>query len=139
MNWLDSHCHINDIAFNDDLDEVLNRMAYRDVKKAMIVSLTLQEYEKAKTIMHPDIVFKRSLGVYPEDVTKVDEKLFEKYIEEFKKEECNAIGEIGLDYHWAKDYKDLQLQMFERQLLIAKELNKPVSCIVEMLFKIPLI
>ena len=31
MNWLDSHCHINDEAFKDDLDEVLARMVENDV------------------------------------------------------------------------------------------------------------
>lgn len=126
MNWLDSHCHINDVAFCDDIQGVLNRMIERDVKKAMIVSLTLEEYQKAKNIKHPDILFKRSLGVYPEDVTKIDDRLFNQYIEEFKKEECDAIGEIGLDYHWTKEFKEKQLEMFEKQLIIAKELNKPV-------------
>lgn len=126
MNWLDSHCHINDVAFNDDIQDVLNRMAKRDVKKAMIVSLTLEEFQKAKNINHPDILFKRSLGVYPEDAIKVDDELFKQYIEEFKKEECDAIGEIGLDYHWTKEFKEKQLEVFEKQLIIAKELNKPV-------------
>lgn len=126
MNWLDSHCHINDEAFNDDLDSILQNMVNNDVTKAMIVSLTLDEYKKAKAINHPSISFKRSLGVYPEDAKKVDDELFLKYVEEFKKDECDAIGEIGLDYHWSKDDKDIQIEMFKKQLLLAQDLNKPV-------------
>ena len=47
MNWLDSHCHINDEAFRDDLDDVLNRMIEADVTKAMIISSYLNDYDFA--------------------------------------------------------------------------------------------
>ena len=38
MNWLDSHCHINDEAFKDDIDTVLRNMVDNDVTKAMLIS-----------------------------------------------------------------------------------------------------
>ena len=39
---------------------------------------------------------------------------------------CVAIGEIGLDYYWDKEHKELQYEMFVTQLELALELNKPV-------------
>ncbi|MBQ1625458.1 MAG: TatD family hydrolase, partial [Erysipelotrichaceae bacterium] len=47
MNWLDSHCHINDTAFREDLDAVLEHMAENDVTKAMIISSYIEDYEFA--------------------------------------------------------------------------------------------
>ena len=126
MNWLDSHCHINDEAFRDDLDDVLNRMIEADVTKAMIISSYLDDYDFALRITKSGISFKHSLGVYPGDVNELDEELFEKYASRMKEDDCDAIGEIGLDYHWDKENKERQKEVFERQLRLAQELGKPV-------------
>lgn len=123
MNYLDSHCHINDEAFNEDLDAVLNRMLENKVTKAMIVSVSLNDYKKTLNIKKEGIEFKKALGVYPEDTSISDEE-FNQYIEYVK--DCDALGEIGLDYHWYKDTKDAQKELFIRQIKIAKELNKPI-------------
>ncbi len=126
MNWLDSHCHINDEAFKDDIDDVLKRMADNDVTKAMLISSYIEDYEYGFTIGHPLIELKHSLGIYPGDVNDVDEKLFARFADLYKEERCQAIGEIGLDYHWDKDNKQRQIEIFKRQLLLAKQLDKPV-------------
>ena len=126
MNWLDSHCHINDKAFKDDIDTVLQNMVDNDVRKAMLISSYIDDYEYGFTISHPDIELKHSLGIYPGDVDDVDEKLFDEYAKRYKEERCQAIGEIGLDYYWDKHNKQRQIEIFKRQLLLAKELNKPI-------------
>ena len=126
MNWLDSHCHINDKAFKDDLDVVLQNMVDSDVKKAMLISSYIDDYEYGFSISHPEISLKHSLGIYPGDVNDVDEKMFDRFVELYKEDRCEAIGEIGLDYYWDKDNKERQKEIFERQLIIAKELNKPI-------------
>ena len=126
MNWLDSHCHINDKAFKDDLDVVLQNMVDSDVKKAMLISSYIDDYEYGFSISHPEISLKHSLGIYPGDVNDIDEELFDRFVELYKEDRCEAIGEIGLDYYWDKDNKERQKEIFERQLIIAKELNKPI-------------
>ncbi len=125
-HYLDSHCHINDEAFNDDLDSVLENMVASDVRKAMIVSSYIDDFHRALDISHEQIDFKRSLGIYPGDADDADESTFERYEEIYRKKECEAIGEIGLDYHWQKDNREKQLEVFDRQLRIAEELDKPV-------------
>ena len=126
MNWLDSHCHINDEAFRDDLDDVLNRMIEADVTKAMIISSYLDDYDFGLRIEKSGISFKHALGVYPGDVNELDEELFEQYASRMKEDDCDAIGEIGLDYHWDKENKERQKEVFERQLQLAQKLDKPV-------------
>lgn len=126
MNWLDSHCHINDEAFKDDIDDVLQRMVDSDVRKAMLISSYIEDYEYGFSISHPEIELKHSLGIYPGDVNDVDEQLFDRFAELYKEDRCQAIGEIGLDYHWDKDNKERQIEIFRKQLLLAKQLNKPI-------------
>ena len=126
MNWLDSHCHINDQAFKDDLNDVLNNMVKNDVTKAMIISSYIEDYKYGLTISNPNISFKHSLGIYPGDVDDIDEDKFSEFARIYKDNECDAIGEIGLDYHWNKEKKDKQIEIFEKQVQIAKDLNKPI-------------
>ena len=126
MNWLDSHCHINDEAFKDDLDDVLNNMVENNVTEAMIISSYIDDYNYGLKIRNDSINFKHSLGIYPGDVDDVDEELFEKYKELCAGDDCDAIGEIGLDYHWNKENKDRQKEIFRRQIQLAQELDKPI-------------
>ena len=121
MSYLDSHCHINGQEYYEDLDNVLENMVFSDVKKAMIISLNPEEYQRALSIKHEKIDFKYAIGIYPEDVDKYDIKDFEKYFQE-----VDAIGEIGLDYYWSKDHVQRQNEVFDMQLSIAERLNKPV-------------
>lgn len=126
MGWLDSHCHINDEAYKDDLNSVLQNMVHNNVKKAMIVSLYEDEYKYSKTISYPGIEFKNAVGIYPGDVDNVSEEELEAVMKLFEEDDCKAVGEIGLDYHWGKENRDKQIDYFRRQLLKAKELDKPV-------------
>ena len=126
MNWLDSHCHINDKAFREDINEVLERMVSADVLRAMIISSYLEDYAYGLTIHHPRICFARSLGIYPGDVDEVDEALFKSFAKIYETKECAAIGEIGLDYYWDKDNRDRQKKIFEDQVVLAEKLDKPV-------------
>lgn len=124
--WIDSHCHLNDEAYYEDLDVVLDNMANNDVRKAMLISLNLNDLNLARKINHKDIIFKRSIAVFPTDSYEFNRKQIEEIYNEFNKDDINAIGEIGLDYHWDKDHKDIQKQIFKEQLNIAKQLDKPV-------------
>ncbi len=123
MNYLDSHCHINDESYLEDLDSVLDRMAENKVTKAMLVCVSLDDYKRSLNIKKEGIEFKKAIGVYPE-YTDMDDKTFNEYVSLMKK--CDAVGEIGLDYHWYKDTKEKQKELFIKQIKIANDLNKPI-------------
>ncbi len=126
MNWLDSHCHINDEAFRDDLDQVLENMVRNDVRKAMIVSSYIEDYEYALKIRDERICFKRSLGIYPGDASAADDEVIRNFASHFTDDDCVAIGEIGLDYYWDKDNRDIQKRIFTQQVRMAQKLDKPI-------------
>ena len=123
MNYLDSHCHINDESYLEDLDEVLDRMVTNKVTKAMLVCVSLDDYKRSLDIKKEGITFKKAIGVYPE-YTNMSDAEFEEYVKLMEK--CDAVGEIGLDDHWYKDTKEAQRELFVRQIKIANKLNKPV-------------
>ena len=123
MNYLDSHCHINDESYLEDLDSVLDRMVENKVSKAMLVCVSLDDYKRSLNIKKEGIEFKKAIGVYPE-YTDMDDKTFNEYVSLMKK--CDAVGEIGLDYHWYKDTKEKQKELFIKQIKIANDLNKPI-------------
>lgn len=67
-----------------------------------------------------------AVGVHPEDVNSYSDEA-EKLIRDYLKHpKIIAIGEIGLDYYWDKSQTELQKEIFEKQILIAKEFKKPV-------------
>ena len=123
MNYLDSHCHINDDAYREDLDAVLDRMLESRVTKAMIICVTLDDYARTLEIKREGIEFRKAIGVYPED-SGIGEEDFNEYIRLMK--ECDAVGEIGLDYHWYPDTREKQKELFIRQAEIARDLHKPI-------------
>ena len=126
MAWIDSHTHINDEAFNDDLNEVLKRMKDADIKKTMLVSLNEEDYKRSLNIKDDDLIIDYALGVYPGDVATFSRERILEIYKLYSDPRIKAIGEIGLDYHWQKDNKEAQKAVFIEQLKMAQELNKPV-------------
>ena len=117
MNYLDSHCHLNDEAYDADLEEVLDRMLKNNVRKAMIICVSLDDYKKTLGIVKEGIEFKKAIGIYPE-YTSISEEDLAEYVRLMK--ECDAIGEIG------PDTREKQKELFIRQIGIAREMDKPV-------------
>ena len=67
-----------------------------------------------------------ALGIHPESVEDYKEEDIEFIREHINDDKIVAIGEIGLDYHWVNDNKDKQIELFEKQLQLAEEFDKPV-------------
>ncbi|EDM24121.1 TatD family hydrolase [Caminibacter mediatlanticus] len=122
---IDTHTHLDNQKFIDDIDEVIKRAKEVGVEKFIIPAADPSDLNRAIKLSekYNNIYF--AVGVHPVDIEKYDDKLLLDYITHPK---CVAVGEIGLDYHWVKD-KDKQkkqIELFHRQINIAKEFNKPI-------------
>lgn len=126
MKWLDSHAHITDEAFNDDFDEMIQRIKDNEIERVLIVCCDVNEVEKALSIQDPDIHFDVAVGIHPSDQKELTDEIYETFLKWAKDDRIIAIGEIGLDYHWDKDNKEAQQALFIRQIKLANELNKPI-------------
>jgi len=126
MNFFDSHAHYNDERFLDIRDKLIEDMYNDEITNIVCAGYNLEAskdaIELAKRYPH---VF-TTCGISPNDITEnVDKELLE--IEKIAKYEKNvAIGEIGLDYYWNKDNKELQKQVFIKQIEMANRLDLPI-------------
>ncbi len=125
MKLVDTHTHIYDERYNEDFDNVLSRIE-DELEFIVSIGYDLESSEKSVVMANKyDFVY-ASVGVHPVDIKKYNDDV-EKEIKELAKEnKVVAIGEIGLDYHWMEDPKEVQEQIFRRQLEIAREVKLPV-------------
>lgn len=125
MKLIDSHCHLNDDRFKDDLEDVIYRSIESGVIGMICIGTDLRTSECAIKIADKyDSVF-AACGVHPHDSGKA-EKGYLKSLEEFAvHEKVVAIGEMGLDYHYNFSQPEIQKEVFRDQLDLAKSLNLP--------------
>ena len=131
--FADTHCHLNDDKFSEDLQEVVMRAKNCGVTKIINFGATLEDSLLAVELTKKYSDMYAGIGIHPEEIDNFTEnKSVEKIYELARNENVVAIGEIGLDYHWEKDFdrRILQQKIFIEQLDIARDLNLPV-CIHE--------
>jgi TatD DNase family protein len=92
---IDTHCHLDDPRYNDDLDAVIARALEAGVKGILLPGADIEDLPKAQAIAHryPHVFY--AAGVHPYHHQQYDEKVLEHYLED---EKCIAVGECGLDY-----------------------------------------
>ena len=122
---IDTHCHLNDEAFKDNLKEVVTRANSKGITKMIVIGYNKKSSFDAVRIANMFDGVYAAIGVHPSDVLKEDDNLDWIY-ELAKDKKVIAIGEIGLDYYWDKSYNDLQIEWFIKQIEIAKELDLPI-------------
>lgn len=126
---IDTHCHIDEEAFDADREEVVARQREAGVEAMIVPGVNVHSIDTVMDVCkaHPGYCFP-ALGLHPEDVKddwKEQLAIIEQAIRAHR-DELVAIGEIGLDYYWDKTYKEQQQEVLRHQLLLARELNLPV-------------
>ena len=125
-NIFDSHAHYTDKAFNDDRENMLGSLKESGICGVINCGADLESSKESQNLSKEyDYIF-FACGVHPEEVDGLPENYIEFLRKMAQDKKCVAIGEIGLDYYWRQDNKDLQKKVFEEQLLLAKELDLPV-------------
>lgn len=121
---VDTHCHIFN-EYYEDIDEVIKRAVDSGVGFIVVNGVDRKSNEEVLELVKKyDIVY-GALGIQPEEVNNANDEDLAFIVEHINDEKIIAIGEIGLDYHYECD-KELQKDMFIKQLDIASKYNKPV-------------
>jgi TatD DNase family protein len=123
---IDSHCHLHDEKFADDLDEVLVRAKNADVKKFITIGCDIPTTKKAQSLAGqlPHIYF--TAGFHPHEASKLNDEALLELKALAQDQKCVAIGEIGLDYYYLHSNKEAQIYAFKKQMDLAIELDLPV-------------
>src|SRR5690554_5796080 len=124
---IDTHVHLNDERLLKELDDILLKAKMKNVQKLIVIGYDVQSSKKALEIAETYPFVYANIGIHPSDVHKMKEHDLDWIKEHLDHEKVVAIGEIGLDYYWSKEHKDLQIKVFKEQLELAKKWNLPVA------------
>ena len=131
MEYFDSHMHLDDAKFDLDREEVIKKIFDAGVTKCIDIGTNVETSKKAIEIAKKNEFIYASCGLHPEDIPQEEEEMWKtlRLIKELaiNNKKVVAIGEIGLDYYWKQDNKELQRQAFVKQIEMANELELPVS------------
>lgn len=123
MQFFDSHAHYNDEKFKNEeniLENIYNSGVTRLVCAGYNFVSSMKAIELAKNY---DFVY-ATCGISPNDVEDIDN--LNKLEDLLKNKKVVAIGEIGLDYYWNKENKELQKKLFIKQIELANKYNLPI-------------
>ncbi len=129
---IDSHCHLADAAFVDDLDAVVGRAREAGVERALcILDVTNDdEAQRAARVVETWPAVRFAAGVHPHqaapfaDEAEAAVRAVRAALERFPG--VCAIGEIGLDYHYDFAPRPVQIEVFRRQIALAREIGRPI-------------
>lgn len=128
MQFIDSHTHISDPAFKGEEEAVIERALQAGVYKMLLADISSEErtpmYELAAK--HPGVLYPM-LGFYPGNVDARWRDEVDLVYSLSSTAKYVAIGEIGLDYHWSKEFRKEQMEALEAQLQLAAKLDVPVN------------
>jgi hydrolase, tatD family len=130
MGFFDNHSHLNDEKFDNDRSEIVNEIYEDGTTNFITAGYNVESSKKAIEIASKYDFIYATAGISPNDIPQSEEELW-KQLKEIKQlaksnKKILAIGEIGLDYYWNEENKELQKLAFIEQIKIANELNLPI-------------
>lgn len=132
MKLFDNHSHLDDEKFDEDREELIEKIKNSNVKMLISAGYSLEGSTKAVELSKKYDFIYATCGISPNDIPQTEEELWKilDKIEKLAKEnsKVRAIGEIGLDYYWEKDEKrrELQKKAFIEQIKLANKLELPI-------------
>ena len=131
MNLFDSHSHYNDEKFNLDREGIIKETLASGVSNFIVAGYSIDSSKKAVEIAENYEGVYAIVGISPNDLENIQtEEDIAKSIFEIEKiagdKNVVAIGEIGLDYYWNKENKELQKEVFIKQIDLANKLHLPI-------------
>ena len=125
MLFVDTHCHLDGEEFRDDLEAVVTRAREAGVAAIGVPGINLESLDTVLELCrrYPDFCYPM-LGLHPEDV-KADWRDVLAAIKPAL-QSVKAVGEVGLDYYWSREFEKEQLEAFEEQVRWAVEFQLPL-------------
>ena len=130
MGFFDSHSHLNDEKFDKDRDKIIKEIYEAGTTNFITAGYSVEGSEKAVEIANNYDFIYATVGISPNDIPQTEEELWKQLSKIKDLAENNkkvlAIGEIGLDYYWNTENKELQKKIFIEQIELANELDLPI-------------
>lgn len=129
MNFIDTHTHLDGEEFREDLPEVVKRAQEAGVSKVFVPAIDLPSVQTVMEVcrQYPGYAYPM-IGLHPEEVKSDWQQVLSemKPLLESSDGEVIAIGEVGLDYYWSREFEQEQLAAFEEQVRWSVETRLPL-------------
>lgn len=126
MTFIDTHTHLDGQEFDADRDAVIERAKVAGVSRVLIPAIDLTSVNRVMEVCqrYPDYAYPM-IGLHPEEV-RADWKEVLAQISRATTTRVIAIGEVGLDFYWSREYEREQLEAFEEQVRWSVETRLPL-------------
>ena len=125
MHLFDTHAHILDDQFKEDLDQVI-RNIYDNMALVVNIGCNLEDCPRTVALAEQYDKLYAAVGLHPEDVKTYTPEGWDMICRLAEHPKVVGIGETGLDYYWDTSTKDAQKVLFEQHIDLAKQLHKPL-------------
>lgn len=122
----ETHGHYDDEKFDNDREALFQEFREKNIRFVMNIGANMPTSMASVELAEKYDFIYAAVGTHPNDVGEMTEQDIETYREMASYEKVKAIGEIGLDYYYDDVPKEVQIHWFQRQLLLASEVNLPV-------------
>ncbi|MDO4184606.1 MAG: TatD family hydrolase [Rhodospirillales bacterium] len=123
---VDSHCHIDFNDFEDDIEEIIQRMKDSGVTAALNAGNGLEDFENQLKLSNKYPFIYTAVGVHPHNADEYTNVTAEDLIANTKHKKVVGIGECGLDYYYDYSAKDNQIRLFKEHIKAAQETGLPL-------------
>ncbi len=127
LGLFDTHCHLTDERFRDDVEDVLERSARSGVAGILSVAIDLEDAKRNLSLARDRNQLRVAVGIHPNYASSFDPTAIGLIKDLADSSSVVAIGEIGLDFYRDFTPMDKQIEAFEAQLNLAAELGLPVT------------
>lgn len=137
VEFIDTHCHLDGEEFDADREEVMQRAREAGCKTIFMPAIDLPSSERILKLcqQYPDFLYPM-VGLHPEEVRADWQEqlnriklLLNRVLpceSDANKKSVAAIGEVGLDFYWSREFEQEQLQAFEEQVKWSVEMRLPL-------------
>lgn len=124
--YFDTHAHYDDEQFDPDREQLLNDLHAQGIEYILDPGASLSSSERAVRIAERfDFVY-AAAGVHPQEAQMLDAHGLSVLSDLLAHKKVRALGEIGLDYHYAQPERAVQMKAFRAQMELARAYNLPV-------------
>ncbi|WP_177503588.1 TatD family hydrolase [Anaerosinus sp.] len=124
--FFDSHAHLDDEKFTDDRAEVIARAKENGVTHIVNIGADMESSARSIELTQQYDMIYAAVGVHPHDAKKVIVSDYDQLAQWTRLDKVVAIGEIGLDYYYDLSPRELQREVFIRQLDVARQTHMPI-------------
>ena len=123
---IDTHSHINFSDYKENFDSFIKDIKNNDIEIVIIPGVEPSTFNEILSYCNNYKMLYGAIGIHPSEAKTYSEETEKEIYRLCNERKIIAIGEIGLDYYWEQETKELQKEVFRKQLKIAEELNLPV-------------